>query len=258
LPHTLLRPRDLMTIGERLARSGPRSVGTSTVSKEGVNQAAAEIAYEYLAEIAPHLGDLELDRFLRRLPGHILTRAEVELPVSGRRRRSGRDVCILRPCIASGARLRSPRSRSREAVQRFLRPGEATLEPDGVLPPATTVPVDDRRAIRISTDRGTSVGYAVPWPRNAARRRTTVCVDRLCVLKAEVHGFGTLMRSDEPDRPVTQGCSRQHAVGFERCFARSEKPLHAPANAIGGERAEQPDAIQGAECIRPSTPPSPS
>src|SRR5262252_8726646 len=76
--HTLLRPRDLMTIGERLGALRPEERRDEYRLKESVNQAATEIAYEYLAEIAPHLGNLEIDRFLHRLPGHILTREEVE------------------------------------------------------------------------------------------------------------------------------------------------------------------------------------
>ncbi len=59
--HTLLRPRDLMTIGERLSALRPDERRNESRFKEAVNQAATEIAYEYLAEIAPYLGDLELD-----------------------------------------------------------------------------------------------------------------------------------------------------------------------------------------------------
>ena len=76
--HTLLRPRDLMTIGERLAALRPDERRHEHRLKEAVNQAATEIAHEYLAEIAPYVGDLDLERLLQRLPGHILTRAEVE------------------------------------------------------------------------------------------------------------------------------------------------------------------------------------
>ena len=43
-----------------------------------MNQAATEIAQEYLVEIAPYVGGLDLPQFLRRLPGHVLTRDEVE------------------------------------------------------------------------------------------------------------------------------------------------------------------------------------
>ena len=67
-----------MTIGERLAALRPDERRNEYRLKEAVNHAATEIAHEYLAEIAPYIGDLELERFLRRLPGHVLTRHEVE------------------------------------------------------------------------------------------------------------------------------------------------------------------------------------
>src|SRR5689334_13932518 len=76
--HTLLRPRDLMTIGEHLAALRPDERRSELRFKEVVHQAAAEIAHEYLAEIAPFTGDLELERLLRSLPGNVLTREEVE------------------------------------------------------------------------------------------------------------------------------------------------------------------------------------
>src|SRR4030095_9906155 len=137
--HTLLRPRDLMTLGERLAALRPDERRAESRLKEVVNQAGTEIAQEYLVEIAPSVAGLGLPQFLRRLPGHILSRDE------------GEDL-FLQHTTATGAAepqhvlcalyrvglLASPlRDRVRgETVQRFLRPGEGTLEPDGVLPRA--------------------------------------------------------------------------------------------------------------------------
>src|SRR5215475_12662594 len=48
--HTLLRPRDLMSIGERLAALRPAERQNEGRLKETVNRAATEIAQEYLAE----------------------------------------------------------------------------------------------------------------------------------------------------------------------------------------------------------------
>src|SRR5437899_1925544 len=76
--HTLLRPRDLMTIGERLAALRPAERRHEHRVTEAVNVGATEIAREYLTEIAPYVGDLDLERLLGRIPGHILTRDEVE------------------------------------------------------------------------------------------------------------------------------------------------------------------------------------
>src|SRR5205085_1014242 len=72
------RPRDLMTLGERLATLRPDERRNEHRLKEAVNQAAAEIAQEYLVEIAPYMAGLDLTQLIRRLPGHILTRQEIE------------------------------------------------------------------------------------------------------------------------------------------------------------------------------------
>lgn len=76
--HTLLRPRDLMAIGERLVALRPDERRNEHRMMEAVNQAATDIAHEYLAEIAPYIGDLALERLFQALPGPVLDQAEVE------------------------------------------------------------------------------------------------------------------------------------------------------------------------------------
>ena len=224
--HTLLRPRDLMTIGERLGALRPEERRDEYRLKEGVNLAATEIAYEYLAEIAPHVGDLDLDRFLRRLPGHILTREEVELLFEEHNAADdGREAkhvfCALYRVGLLGY-VHHDRVRG-EAVQRFLRPGEATLEPDGVLPPATHYLVHPvlsevigraNPAYLQRIDRVNIVGYGRPW-RESVTVDHTLQIRPLCVLKADVHGFGTLMRSggDAPVRKALEEGVKKWAQG---------------------------------------------
>src|SRR5262249_11555128 len=65
--HTLLRPRDLMTIGQRLSAIPPTERRAEARIKEAVDGAAAEIAQEYLREIAPYLRDIDIEGILRRL-----------------------------------------------------------------------------------------------------------------------------------------------------------------------------------------------
>src|SRR5712692_480489 len=224
--HTLLRPRDLMTIGERLAALRPEERLNEYRLKEEVNLAATEIAYEYLAEIAPHLGHLELERFLQRLPGHILTRDEVEMLFAAHN--AGADgadpkhvFCALYRVGLLGY-VHHDQVRG-ESVQRFLRPGEATLEPDGVLPRATHYLVHPvlsdvigraNPAYLQRIDRVNVVGYGRPW-RETQPADHTVRVDRLCVLKADVYGFGTLMRSgaDAPVRKALEDAVKKWGQG---------------------------------------------
>jgi hypothetical protein len=221
--HTLLRPRDLMTIGERLGALRPEERRDEYRLKEAVNQAATEIAYEYLAEIAPHTGDLDLEGFLRRLPGHILSREEVEhLFVEHSAGADPKHVfCAL---YRSGLLGYVHHDRIRgESVQRFLRPGEATLEPDGVLPRATHYlvhPVLSDVIGRVNPnylqriDRLNIVGYDRPW-RETGDDDRAVRVEMLCVLKADVHGFGSLMRSgaDAPVRKALEDAVKRWGQG---------------------------------------------
>lgn len=208
--HTLLRPRDLMTIGDRLVALRPDERRNEYRLKEAVNQAATEIAHEYLAEIAPYIGDLELERLFQRLPGHVLTRAEVEAIFEEHSAGSGvpRHVFCALYRVGLLGYVQHDRVRG-EWRQRFLRPGEATLEPDGVLPRATHYlvhPVLSDVIGRVNpaflqrVDRVNIVGYDRPWhdPGDADR---SASVHRLCVLKADVHGFGSLMRAGI-DAPV--------------------------------------------------------
>ncbi|HXJ81840.1 MAG TPA: hypothetical protein VMS64_24550 [Candidatus Methylomirabilis sp.] len=208
--HTLLRPRDLMTIGERLGALRAEERRDEQRLKEVVNLAATEIAHEYLAEIAPHIGDLGMETMLRRLPGHILSRDEVERIFGAHTTETGDEKHVFCALYRAGLLGYVHHDRVRgESVQRFLRPGEATLEPDGVLPPATHYlvhPVLSDVIGRVNPaylqriDRMNIVGYGRPWREPESVERA-VRVEVLCVLKGDVHGFGSMMRSGT-DGPV--------------------------------------------------------
>ena len=189
--HTLLRPRDLMTIGERLTALRPDERRDENRVKEAVNLAATEIAREYLTEIAPYVGELDLERFLGRIPGHILTRDEVETLFRGHNlEAAGVDekhvFCALYRVGLLG-HLHHDWVRG-EWVQRFLRPGEGTLEPDGVLPRAEHYlvhPVLSDVIGRLNPayldriDRVDIVGYGRAW-RDTEREPRPDHPDALC------------------------------------------------------------------------------
>ena len=121
--HTLLRPRDLMTIGDRLVALRPDERRNEHRLKEAVNQAATEIAHEYLAEIAPYIGNLELERLFHRIPGHILTRAEVET-IFNDESAGASEVPTWPSCAVprGTARLRSARSGARRVATALPSP----------------------------------------------------------------------------------------------------------------------------------------
>ena len=236
--HTLLRPRDLMSIGERLGALRAEERRDEQRLKEGVNQAATEIAHEYLAEIAPHVGDLRLERLLRRLPGHILRRDEVEALFQEHNAEMGAGdekhvFCALYRAGLLGY-VHDDRVRG-ESMQRFLRPGEATLEPDGVLPPATHYLVHPvlsdvigrvNPTYRQRIDRVNVVGYGRPWREPDSAERA-IRVDMLGILKGDIHGFGSLMRSgtDGPVRRALEDAVKKWGQGAAIVEARGGDSL---------------------------------
>jgi hypothetical protein len=232
--HTLLRPRDLMTIGERLVGLRPDERRNEQRFKETIIRAAAEIAHEYLAEIAPYVGGLDLEELFHRLPGHVLTRAEAETIINDPSAETNKDAlhALYRVGLLGYVQHDLVSGKWR---QRFLHPGEATLEPNGVLPPATHYLIHpilygvigrSNPGFLQRIDRVNIVGYERPWhePGESDRKHS---VQSLCVLKADVHGFGNLMRAGM-DAPVRKA--------LEDAVAR-----WAPASAVtqteGGDAA---------------------
>ena len=206
--HTLLRPRDLMTIGERLVALRPEERVHEHRLKEAVHQAAGEIAQEYLAEVAPYIGDIDLEAWLERLPGPVLTRAELDALAA--EAGPGERVPWALYRVGLLGYVQHDRARG-EWRQRFLRPGEAMLEPDGTLPPASHYlvhPVLSDLVGRVNPDylrrfdRVNVLGYDRPWREAGdAQAAPELHERRACVLKADVHGFAALMRAGT-DAPV--------------------------------------------------------
>ena len=217
--HTLLRPRDLMTLGERLSALRPEERRQEYRLKEAVHQAASEIAQEYLAEVAPYIGELDLDGLLQRLPGPVLTRAEVDaLDDADAGGDSARTLWALYRVGLLGY-VQHDRVRG-EGRQRFLRPGEATLEPRGTLPPASHYlvhPVLSDLIGRLNPGflqrfaSSAIVGYDRPWRDTDPGAAVALEECTSCVLMADIHGFAGLMRAgaDQPVRKALEDALRQ-------------------------------------------------
>ena len=196
--HTLLRPRDLMTMGERLAALRPDERRNEHRLKDTVNLVATEIAQEYLAEIAPYvgeLGELDLDPLFARLPCPVLTRSELDALDAERLVHTLHRVGLLGYVQHDLARG--------EWRQRFMRPGEATFDAGGVLPQAThylvhpvLTPVIGRLnpGFVQRIDRINIIGYDRPW-RDPGLAEQQASTRQCCVLKADVQGFAGLMRA---------------------------------------------------------------
>ncbi len=222
--HTLLRPRDLMTIGDRLATLRPDERRHEHRLKEAVNQAASEIAQEYLAEITPYVGHLELERLFVRLPGPVLTPAEVAAILDDDAADADAAKAAFRALYRVGLIGHVQHDRVRgEWRQRFMRPGEATLDTDGALPRGKHYlvhPVLADAVARLNpaflqrVDRTNIIGYDRPWREaGAAVAAGDVAVESAlrCVLKADVHAFGRLMHAgtDGPVRKALEAAVRR-------------------------------------------------
>src|SRR4029453_12568635 len=204
--HTLLRPRDLMSIGERLSALRPDDRLSELRFKEVVHQVATEIAQEYLAEIAPFIGDMEVERLFRVLPGNVLARDEVErLFLEHSIATGGEEKHVFCALYRVGLLGYVHHDRIRgEWGQRFMRPGEATLEPIGTLPLATHYlvhPVLTDVIGRVNPaylQRGGDALSAAlpprPW-REVASVASATSSHTFCVLKGDVHGVGGLMHA---------------------------------------------------------------
>jgi hypothetical protein len=76
--HTLRRPRDFMTIGRKLSELSPEERRRELTLKNAVHDAATAIAREYINEIHPYLGGIDLYALFRLIDRNVLTRAECE------------------------------------------------------------------------------------------------------------------------------------------------------------------------------------
>jgi hypothetical protein len=67
-----------MTVGQKLAAVEPSERSVERAFKRAVNSGAVELVQEYLNEIAPHLGDVDLPGLLELIPANVLTREQVD------------------------------------------------------------------------------------------------------------------------------------------------------------------------------------
>jgi class 3 adenylate cyclase len=229
--HTLQRPRDLMTLGQKLSNLPPEERRAEARFKVAVNQGATEIAEEYLNEISPYIGDLDLPRLFAMLRRHILPREELgavreeydavmeaaggppDGDVLSVLYRAGLLGCI-RPDLVSGGH-----------VQRFLLPGDETLDRGSELPLSSHYLVHPILAEIVTKhspeyarniDAVNVVGNGRPWREGAdagqARERA------LSVLKADIKEFSRHMHALDTGQAVWEALRTAVAEHAARCL----------------------------------------
>ena len=229
--HTLHRPRDFMTIGQRLSDLRPAERSAPERFKEAVNLAATEIAAEYLNEIAPYLGNVDLQMragapvveraAARRGGGDLLHRTTP--PPASRTSWSTSSAC----CFAAGLLGHVDLDHvSGKRVQRFLRPGEQIFQPDGILPDSSHYavhPVLTGLIARLNPgyvqriDKVNLIGNGRPW-KDATDRQ----LKSLMVLRADLDGFGALMQRglDDAVRDAMRRAVERYAARLPARVAR--------------------------------------
>jgi class 3 adenylate cyclase len=199
--HTLHRPRDFMTIGQKLSDLRPAERCVPERFKEAVNHAATEIAAEYLNEIAPYLGEVDLPTVLARLSSNVLRREDVEdiFVAHNADAGVGEELHIFCMLFRSGLLGHVDLDHvSGKRVQRFLRPGERIFQPDGLLPDSSHYavhPVLTGLIARLNSgyvqriDKVNLIGHGRAW-KDASDRQ----LKSLFVLRGDLDGFGALMQ----------------------------------------------------------------
>jgi class 3 adenylate cyclase len=220
--HTLLRPRDLMTVGQKLAALDPEERKHERSFKKAIHEAATEIAQEYLNEVAPRLGGIDVPRLLSLLSSNVLSRAALE-GVAHRYDEDGGDERALPGLEALGTLVKvgllgrvHTDPLTGQQVQRFLMPGEGRLDHDSKLPASSHylvrsvfwgVVAEFNPDYPGNQDRSNIVGNGRPW-RDPASPTGTRQERRLAVLKADIVSFALMMEDDRVDEAVRHALAR--------------------------------------------------
>ncbi len=209
LRHTLGRPRDLMTIGGALSRIPPAQRSETTV-KTTVNDAATEIAEEYLNEIAPFARELDLETAFALLPRNVLTADDADSLARRYNRRlrgtSSTDPQLLE--FLHGVGLLGAVTTDHvegQTTQRFLRPGEQSFGERSRLPTSSHYlvhPILTELIRRVNdgyadaVDRANVIGDGLPWTDGRSEAQ-------LCVMKADIRSFSSIMAGEHEVEVVT-------------------------------------------------------
>lgn len=229
--HTLLRPRDLMTIGQKLSAIPPEERASEIRFKSAVNAAATEIAQEYLNEIAPYVGDVDLTTVFRLLPSHIITHEEIGRLIerydaataeAGRAAGTGEDALfMLYKAGLLGCIQMDHVSATR--VQRFRLPGEEILDRGGTLPRSSHYlahPILAEVIGRLNPsyasgiDAVNIVGHGRSWKERPGT--TERPEEHHYVLKADISQFSQFMEDRRSEREIRETLRRAvntHAAG---------------------------------------------
>jgi hypothetical protein len=243
--HTLRRPRDFMTIGRKLSELSPDERRQEDLAKKAIHEGAAAIAHEYINEIEPYLGGIDLRRLFPLLDRNVLLRDDCERifleyadstdsfdephHVFSALFRAGL-LGIVDVDVATG-----------RTVQKFLLPGERAFERGDALPDSshylvhpilTSMIAEGNPAYARNLDRGNEIGSGRAWLEAGPD-------EPLCAVRADVLHFSAFIREGTRETQVRDAL--HHAIEKRRAqcvFVQEDGDafllLHrSPREAIG-------------------------
>ena len=212
--HTLRRPRDFMTVGRKFSEVGPEERRHEDTLKKAVHDGATAIAREYVNEIQPYLGGIDLYALFRLLDSNILTRAECERiwleyaastdssydppHVFSALFRAGLLGCVDVDVVTG------------RMVQKFLMPGEQPFEHGDTLPesshylvhPVLTALIAEVNPSYVrNRDRLNEIGSGRGWIDQVAD-------EPLCAVRADILGFSAFLDDTARETAVRQALRR--------------------------------------------------
>jgi hypothetical protein len=197
--HTLRRPRDLMTVGRKLSELIPEERRNENALKSAVQEAATAIAREYINEIQPYLGGIDLYALFRLLEHNVLTRAECEAVFLEYATATGTPdepphvfSALFRAGLLGWVSVDLATGRT---VQKFLLPGERSFEHSDALPhsshyllhPVLTSLIGEANPRYLhDRNRTNEIGSGRPWMEHGGD-------ELLCAVRADILHFSAFL-----------------------------------------------------------------
>jgi hypothetical protein len=221
--HTLRRPRDFMTIGRKLAELSPEERRQEDLAKKAIQEGATAIAQEYINEIEPYLGGIDLRRLFGFIDRNVLVRDDCERifleyadsidslddppHVFSALYRAGL-LGVVEVDLATGRTL-----------QKFLLPGERAFEHADALPdsshylvhPILTSLIGQASPAYVrNLDRGNEIGSGRAWVESGPD-------EPFCAVRADVLHFSAFIREGARETQVRDALHRAVETRRPQC-----------------------------------------
>ncbi len=213
--HTLRRPRDFMTIGRKLSELRPDERRRDDALKNAVHAGATAIAREYINEIGPYLGGIDLYALFRLIDRNVLTRADceriyLEYAIAMDLSHEPPHVfsALFRAGLLGWVDLDLVTGR---AVQRFLLPGERPFEHGDALPESshylvhpvlTSLLAEGNPSYVRNRDRLNELGPGRAWTEGQSAD------EPLCAVHADILHFSAFLGDAARESQVRQALRR--------------------------------------------------